>query len=125
MNYQEKARELVAQSSVAAMVLMGSDITDIELVPLTPRPATEEMLEDLKVIWPGRGLRSVGCIGLCDGAPGFALKEILTQEQLYALTAAFIVYLRVLSELDAEQQKGDAVDWLCRLWRLEDTRPEA
>lgn len=63
MTYQEQSAQLAIDASVAVQVLMGTP-DDIEFVPLKPQPADSSMWADIKARWSGRGLRSVGVIGL-------------------------------------------------------------
>jgi hypothetical protein len=130
MTYSEKANQLALDSSVAVLVLMGAP-DDVEFVPLKPRAADERMLAELKAQWPGRGLRSVGVVGLVGITPRYALKGSLAPEQVDVLVAAFLTYIRVLfgspfvgppHTEDSPEQKGDEIDWLEQLYCLADTR---
>ena len=127
MTYTERSQNLASQSSVAVLVLMGAP-DDVEFIPLKPRAADEQMLAELKARWPGRGLRSIGVVGLVGATLCCALKEPLAPEQVDALRAAFSEYIRVLLSVSCVEQpqpsieNGDEVDWLCRLWSLPDTR---
>lgn len=128
MTYQEQSTQLTLDASVAVFILMGTR-NDIEFVPLKPRAANESMLADIKARWPGRGLRSVGVIGLVGTSPALALKEPLTAEQTSALTVAFLEYLHVLfadgfaAHIEAAALHTDSVAWCERLYALEDPRP--
>jgi len=129
MTYSEKSNQVTLDSSIAVLVLMGAP-DDLEFIPLKPRAADENALAELKTRWPGRGLRSIGVVGLVGMTPQIALKEPLTTQQEDCLAASFLAYVRCLltpapipvSRVD-EHQKGDEVEWLCRLWSLPDTRP--
>jgi hypothetical protein len=129
MTYTERSQTLANESSVAVLVLMGAP-DDIELVMIKPKPADAKTLLELKDRWPGRGLRSIGVMGLVGLSPQIALKEPLEPRQIDALASAFLTYVNVL--LFGEQpctdapleQRGDAVDWLEHLYSLPDTRPE-
>jgi hypothetical protein len=126
MTYSEKSQQLALDSSIAVQILMGAP-DDVEFVPLKPRPADDRMLAELKTRWPGRGLRSVGVVGLVGVTPHYALKEPLEPEQVDMLAAAFLTYVRALLTSQEPRtdsvEKGDEVAWLCRLWSLPDTRP--
>ncbi len=107
MTYTEKSTQLALDASVAVQVLMGTAPGDCEFIPLKPKAADEAMLADLKARWPGRGLRSVGVIGLCGTAPRCAFKEPLvvqpgtcftfqTGEMVYTLVrflGLFVIHL--------------------------------
>jgi hypothetical protein len=95
LTYSEKSAQLAREASIAALVLMGEGPADCELLPLRPT-ADEGMMADLKARWPGRGLRSVGMVGLCGASPCVALKEPLSLEQISALTGAFTSYVHSL-----------------------------
>ena len=125
MTYSEKSTQLALDATVAVLVLMGRP-DDVEFIPLKPRMADEYMLADLKARWPGRGLRSVGVIGLVGTSPTCALKEPLEPEQVNALAGAFLTYLNVLfADSFAEQLPGAEIQELQRLWLIPDTRFDA
>lgn len=121
MTYQERSTQLTADSSVAVQVLMGAP-DDVEFVPLKPRAANAEMWAELKDRWPGRGLRSIGLIGLVGTTPQCALREPLEPEQLSALANAFLTYLHVLladsfaTQIEAELEPE--YDWCKQQYRL-------
>ena len=122
MTYTAQSQNLANESSVAVLVLMGAP-DDVEFVPLRPRPADANMLAQLKARWPGRGLRSVGVIGLCGVSPRIALKEPLEPEQVYTLAGAFLEYLHVLyADSFAAHQEAAEFSELERLYTLPDTR---
>jgi hypothetical protein len=129
MTYSEKSAQLTLDSSVAVMVLMGAP-NDVEFLPLKPRVADEKMLSELRGRWPGRGLRSIGIVGLVGVTPRAALKESLEPMQVDALAAAFLTYVNTLlrgEQPSAEVERkhaGDFVQFAESLWALEDTRPE-
>ena len=120
--YNARATELAREASVAVLVLMGAP-DDVEFVPCWPRAADAKMRADIKARWPGRGLRSVGLIGLCGTSPRVALKDPLEPEQVSALADAFLAYLHSLyCDSFAAQQEGAEIQELARMWSLEDTR---
>ena len=128
MTYLEKSAQVTSESSIAVMALMGAP-SDVEFISLKPKTADEQTLSELKTRWPGRGLRSIGVVGLVGITPRYALKEPLEPEQVDTLAAAFLIHVNTLlmGEHHREhrvRQKEDAVDWLERLYALPDTRPE-
>lgn len=121
MSYQDKSRQLAVDASVAVLVLMGTAPDDVEFLPLKPKVADAAMLAELKARWPGRGLRCVGVIGLCDTLPICALKEPLETEQVSRLLGAFLTYVQALfadsfAEMGApdNEQPQPEYDWLKR-----------
>lgn len=124
MTYSEKSTQLAMDASVAVLVLMGTESTDVEFLPLKPRRADEARLAELRDRWPGRGLRSVGVIGLCGTTPICALKEPLDSIQVSSLAGAFLTYLHVLlHDSFAAQIEAAEIAELERLFQLPDTRP--
>jgi hypothetical protein len=95
LTYSEKSTQLVSDASVAVQVLLGAP-DDVEFIPLLPRMADKKMLADISARWPGRGLRTVGIIGLRGASPVIALKEPLEPSQVDALASAFLAYIHVL-----------------------------
>jgi hypothetical protein len=55
------------------------------------------MLADLKSRWPGRGLRSIGIVGLVGLTARAAFKEPLEPKTVDALATAFLVYVAALT----------------------------
>jgi hypothetical protein len=123
--YSERSTQLALDASVAVLVLTNAQCDDLEFLSLKPRQIPESTLLELRTHWAGRGLRSVGIIGLVGTSPRCALKEELEPEQISALAGAFLAYLHVLfAGSFAEQQAGAETAELCRMWSLEDPRPE-
>jgi len=124
MTYSEKkSTQLALDASVAVQVLMGTAPGDCEFIPLKPKAADETMLADLKARWPGRGLRSVGVIGLCGTSPCCAFKEPLESKQVSALAGAFLTYLSVMfADSIAAQMQAAEIAELERVLTLPDTR---
>jgi hypothetical protein len=123
MTYTEKSTQLALEASVAAQVLMGTTPGDCEFILLKPRMADASMLADLAARWPGRGLHSVGIIGLVGATPRWAFKEPLETEQVDALAGTFLFYLNALFGRSLAEQLGEAeIRELGRLWSLPDTR---
>ena len=124
--YVEKSAQLGAEASIAALVLSNAECNDVEFLMLKPERLTACELAELKMRWPGRGLRSVGTIGLVGASPRWALKEPLTFEQISALADAFLAYLHVLfCDALAGRQESAEVAELERLHTIADTRTEA
>jgi len=123
MSYSEKSTQLVLDASVAVLVLMGAP-DDVEFLPLKPIMADETMRAELKARWPGRGLRSVGMIGLCGLSPRVCLKEPLDMEQASVLADAFLAYLHGLfCDRFAIQAEAAEIAELERVFRLPDILP--
>lgn len=122
----EKSAQLGAEASIAALVLSNAECDDVEFLMLKPKRVAACDLADLKARWPGRGLRSVGTIGLVGTSPRWALKEPLTFEQISALADAFLAYIHVLfcDGFAAQQESADVAE-LERLHTIADTRTEA
>jgi len=118
MTYLDRATNAAANASVAVQVLMGAP-DDVEFIPLRPRMADEKMLADIAARWPGRGLRSVGVIGLHGTSPVIALNEPLGPEQVDALASAFLSYIHVLL---CDSFEAASILELEKLHALPDTR---
>jgi hypothetical protein len=126
MMYSEQSTQLALDASVAVLVLSNPECNDVEFLMLKPKRMGECELAELKDRWPGRGLRSVGTIGLVGTSPRWALKEPLTFEQISVLADAFLAYLHVLfCDALAGQQESAEVAELERLHTLVDARTEA
>jgi hypothetical protein len=127
--YSERLAELVLSSSIAVQAVLGSSPGDAEFIPLLPRPADDRMWAELKARWPGRGLRSVGVIGLVGNTPQLELKEPLEDEQVRALAEAFIAYLDVFLQgsfaAHREAVESAEIAELERMWTLVDPRPDS
>ena len=131
MTYSEKSTQLALDASVAVLVLTNAQCDDMEFLPLKPRQMTESETAELLARWPGRGLRSVGIVGLVGTSPRCALKEPLEMPVVEAIAAAFAVYVHsllgasVAEQMAAQlgqQQAGDFVQFAEALWSLEDPR---
>jgi hypothetical protein len=123
MTYLEKSSELACAASVAVFVLVNEQGTDCEMLPLRPRVCPDSELAALRDRWAGRGLRSVGVIGLVGTAAKCEFKEPLDVNVITALAAAFVAYLQVLLQDSFAEQLE--VQELARLWSLADTRAHA
>lgn len=125
MTYSERSTQLALDASIAVLVLTNAQGNDVEFLPLKPRQMSESETAELAVRWPGRGLRSVGVIGLVGTSPFCALKEPLEPEQVSALAGAFLAYLHVLfRDSFAVQQEAAEIAELERLYAQADMRPE-
>jgi hypothetical protein len=126
MTYLEKSSELACAASVAVFVLINEQGTDMEFLPLKPRQYPNSELEARSARWAGRGLRSVGVIGLVGTSPKCEFKEPLDVNVVTPLAGAFIAYLQSLfQESFAEQLEGFEIQELFRLWKMDDPRLEA
>jgi hypothetical protein len=105
MTYSEKSTRLALDSSVAVLVLGNEDCTDIEMLPLKPRQMPPSERDYLQKCWHGRGLKSLGVMGLVGPSPRFALKEPLEPERVSALADAFLEHVHaVFCDGFAEQE---------------------
>ena len=116
MTYTEKSHKLALDASIAVLALLGTRPGDCEFIPLKPHAADDTMLADLTARWPGRGLRSVGIIGLCSAGPQCVLKEPLESHQVSALTDEFLAYVNAVGPEAAE------IAELERMYALPDPR---
>lgn len=119
--YFESAVQLACESSLACLVLLGSENNDIELVRIKPQPPAEfPSPED----FTARKLRTVGTIGLQGTKPAYVFKEPLEPRLVNAIATAFLEYVRVLlGEHLTAQIEAAEVAGLERLYALSDTRP--
>jgi hypothetical protein len=128
VTYSERSARLTIEASVAVLVLLGASPEDVEFIPLRPKPANERFLADIRARWSGRGLRSVGVVGLVGTSPRWVLKEDLDSEQVSALCGGFLAYLNVLvrSSFAEEMEAAEAAEIaeLECLYQLPDIRPE-
>ncbi|WP_109486987.1 hypothetical protein [Occallatibacter savannae] len=109
MNYREKSTQLALDSSVAVYVLANADCTDVELLQLKPRTMSAHEAEALRDRWHGRGLDSVGVMGLVGTSPRCALKEPLGPERESLLMSAFLEYLHGLFCDSYAEEKQDSL----------------
>jgi hypothetical protein len=124
MTYQERSRQLVADASVAVLVVGNVETGDAEYIPVSPRPYPAHELLALRDRWPGRGLRTLGVLGLIGTTPRCVFKEPLEPRTVDALAAGFLTYLNVLfGESFAEQREAVELAELERMFALVDPRP--
>jgi hypothetical protein len=125
MTYSEKSTQLALDASIAVLVLTNAQFDDVEFLPLKPRQMTESEKAELVTRWPGRGLCSIGVLGLVGMTPRSAFKEPLEPEQVTALAGAFLAYLHALfSDRFAEQLEGAEIAELERIYALGGQAPE-
>jgi len=124
--YSERAKQIVHDCGIAVMVLLSQDGSDLEMLPLRPRPLPASELPTAEA-FTARRLRPVGIIGLCGTRGMCAFKELLSEAVVAALGVSFGEYVhaligdRVAAQL-VELQKGDEVSWIEQLHKLPDTR---
>lgn len=119
-----KFETLAMESSIAVAVLGNADVTDIELLPISPKQLGAEKVNELARLWAFRDLRFIGSIGIVDGNIRTTLVEPLDERRISALSQAFIAYCETLCSGSIEEMrpKGDEAAWLRKLWSLPDTR---
>ncbi len=123
MTYAERSAELSLAASIAVLVLADDQFTDIEMLPVAPRQFSDYEIAQLRSRWGGRGLRSIGVIGLVGTTPECAFKAPLPLKVVTALAEAFRDYLHVLLCDSFEAQKTDVeARELARWFSLEDPR---
>jgi hypothetical protein len=118
LNYAERSKEVVLNTSIAAMVLLGPDNTDVVIWGLEPHSGEQQTTAKE---FAARKLRSVGVIGLRGYTPEIAFKEPLDFATMAAISYAFLEHIRrVLGERFAGYAETRE---LSRVFALEDTRP--
>ena len=117
VNYSERSKEVVLNTSIAAMVLLGPDNTDVEIWGLEPHSGEQTTAKE----FAARKLRSVGVIGLRGSTPEIAFKEPLDFATMAAISYAFLEHVRVV--LEERFASYAQVRELNRVFALEDTRP--
>lgn len=130
--YSLRSAQITLDSSIAAMVLLNPDATDVEFWPLRPTCAAPGALTG-PAEFTARRLCVVGVVGLSGAKALCAFKEPLATPVVAAISEAFTYYCRVLlgenfteqmaAQLE-QQQAGDFVQFAEALWSLEDARPE-
>lgn len=120
MTYEERCSHLLADASIAVAVLLNAERTDMEMVPLVPRPLGDS---EVAARIAGRGLRPVGIVGISGTEPRSAFEEPLDLHVVNVLASAFLEYLRVLlGESLQKQSKALEISELARLFSLPDAR---
>jgi len=81
---------------------------------------------ELLARWPGRGLRSVGILGLVGTTPRCEFKEPIPLNVVVSLAAAFDAYLVSLFQENFAAQLGELeIAELCRMWSMDDPRMDS
>jgi len=115
--------EVLSDATVAVMVLLNPDATDIEFWRVRPELADRSELTP-KEEFTARQLRSVGFVGLKGLTPFCFFKEPLDKRVMNSIVAGFLEYLRVsLGGCFAEQIEGVEIAALEQLFALQDGRP--
>ncbi len=117
--YSERSTQLALDASVAVMVLANPQCDDVEMLELRPRQLAQSGLAALASRWAGRGLRSIGVIGLVGASPRCEFKEQLDPEQVSTLVDEFLAYAhRLFCDGFTARQEAE----LRHMWMLPDTR---
>lgn len=95
----EMYRPLVASADIAVGVLLNASGTDMEMLPLAPRPLPESKLCALEIEWATRSLRFVGVMAWANGS---------VQAQLAPLSASVTARLRSAFEAYVTQYSTDS-----------------
>jgi hypothetical protein len=120
--YMENAAHAVAESSVAVMVLVNPDATDIVFWRLRPERAAESDLTTREE-FAARKLRSVGVVGLCGLTPVCSFKESLETPVVNSIVVGFLQYIRdSLSDSLVELREAAEIAALECLFTLPDMR---
>ena len=94
MTYAERSHEVALHSSIAVLVLLSHDYTDMEFWPLGFGSRSEWTSP---AEFNARRLRSVGVVGLGSGLkPLVAFKEDLPLSLIDDIANAFLRYIHVL-----------------------------
>jgi hypothetical protein len=122
MTYTEKSRQVVLDSSVAVIVLLNPDATDIVFWRLCPERAHESELTTEEEC-AARKLRSVGVVGLCGLTPVCSFKESLETPVVNSIVVGFLQYIRdSLSDNLVELREAAEIAALEHLFTLPDMR---
>jgi hypothetical protein len=118
----DKFQRLAMESQMAVVILSDPTATDLEFVPVWPRAASDTHLDALAA--SGRPLEFLGVAGLVDGVTRTALAVPLDPTRIETVSLAFCRYCEgALSEAIEAKRMGDSLEFLGKLYRLEDTRP--
>lgn len=114
--YTERSQEVARNASIAVLVLLSHDNTDLEFWNLRRSQAEWTSSHAFTT----RGLRSVGVVGLSlQGKPLVAFKEDLSPSVVDGISNAFLVYLNaLLADSFAEQREDIETQELRRLFAL-------
>lgn len=91
-----ETQRLVASADIAVGVLLNADGSDVELLPLQPRPFGDSTICALETQWASRCLRFVGVMAWVDEAIQTQL-EPLPEAIAYRLRTSFEAYLTAFS----------------------------
>jgi hypothetical protein len=89
-------RHLVAAADIAVGVLLNADGSDVEFLPLSPRPFPDSTIWALEAQWASRCLHFAGVMAWIDGAVQTQL-EPRPDAVAARLNRAFGAYLTVFS----------------------------
>jgi len=121
MPYMERAATIACESEICCQVLLSHDNADIELVQLKPHAYPGGYIAPEE--FTARQLRSVGIVGLSGLKPLVYFKELLPPHVVDSIAAAFLAYIRVLTEGEfAAQMEAAGIAELTRLCSIPDTR---
>jgi len=115
--YVELAQRVVAESDIAAMVLLSAENDDLEMWPLRPHPCAATPANE----FARRKLRPVGVVGVSGLQSRCVFKEALPETVVAAIAQAFGAYCGTL--VDYKMPADDSAEWCERLFQLEDPRP--
>ena len=87
--YVERSTQIALSSSIAVMVLLNPDATDLEFWPLRPAPLAPCALTGPQE-FTARGLRVAGVVGLTGLKAACAFKEPLEDRVVASVAAAFL-----------------------------------
>jgi hypothetical protein len=118
--YSERAAQVACNSQIAVQVLLGSENTDVELVPLKPNQFSSYLSPEE---FTARRLRPVGVVGLSGINTLVSFKEPLPSHVLKLIAVAFSEYIRsLLGRSFEELQVAAEVAELERLYETPDYR---
>lgn len=92
----EMYRHLVASADIAVGVLLNADGSDVEYLPLQPRPFPDSTICALEAEWASRRLRFIGVMAWTDGVVQTQL-EPLPDVVATRLNRGFEAYLAAFS----------------------------
>jgi hypothetical protein len=108
--------QLIFESQISVGVLGKGE--DFVLIPLRGdgTPFDEAEVDAAR----DRGLEYCGVLGLKDGVPGAKCEP--NPDCIYTMMHAGLAFAQLVADKLRPKPKGDAVDWLTRLFELPDTR---
>jgi hypothetical protein len=93
LTYEERSIDLAVASSIAVLVCASEDFSDIEMLPIKPAGLADGEKEYMRKVWPGRGLRTIGVMGLVGASPRLTLREPIDTDCITALSNAFLEHV--------------------------------